>query len=99
MRLAPHKEQPAAHDLEVEIVRLAALYRNSGRSIECVAQGLLAAFYRFVAYEAKGDADASLFLAQRLLEGGCIEYSLALQKEKSSITAIYEERNLRGLSS
>lgn len=98
-RFAPYEEQAAAHDLGLEINNLMSTYRNKGRSVECVGQALMSAFFRLCAHEAKGDAEGARFLAQRIMDGTIVEYSISLEREKAEITRLYEERSTQGLSS
>lgn len=91
-RLANYADQLHAHDLAVELLRLVATHRNRGLSIEGVGQALMESFYRTCAHEAKGDPAGTKFLAQRLLEGGLVEYSLALLKEQVQIAELEAEK-------
>lgn len=93
IRLAPPLEQPLAHDLEVELLRLVIGYRNRGASLECTAQSLQAAFYRVCAAECGGDPDSTRKLCADFMDAGVCEYVIACQKESAALHSIQESQN------
>ncbi len=87
-RLAPLHEQPHAHDLEVELMRVAIVGRNRGLSHECICQALQAAFYRLCAAEVGGDPTAAVRLCTLMIEGTLDEFVLACHKEAAALALL-----------